>query len=158
MYAPLGAILLDHVCIHFHGSLYPMMDYVSGVYYGLFTPCLLMFHGVHYNSFTTSYCIGFAILWLLVQWHRLMWPLVRCISSNFVRTPRLQLGVLQSLRGSFLLCPILLSHLALSYLWWKPGQRRTSLSLSTTWPKSGIREWTPLHYTPGSSKPPEKTP
>ena len=30
-----------------------------------------------------------------------------------VRTPSLQLGVLQSLQGSFLLHPILLSHLAL---------------------------------------------
>ena len=61
MYVPLRAILLDHVCIHFHGSLYPMMDSVSCIYYGLLTPCLLMFHGVHYDSFTTSYCIGFAV-------------------------------------------------------------------------------------------------
>ena len=44
-----------------------MMDYASCVYYGLLTPCLLMFHGVHYNSFTTSYCIGFVVLWLLVR-------------------------------------------------------------------------------------------
>ena len=73
-----------------------------------------------------------------------MWPLAECISSILVQTPSLQLGVLQSLHGSFLLCPILLSHLALSYPWWKPGQRRTSLSLSTTWLKLGIREWTPL--------------
>ena len=73
-----------------------------------------------------------------------MWPLARCISSMFVRTPSLQLGVLQSLQGSFHPCLILLSHLACSYLWWKPGRTRTSLSPSITWPKSGIREWTPL--------------
>ena len=54
-----------------------------------------------------------------------MWPLAECISSVLVWTPSLQLGVLQSLRGSFLLCPILLSHFALSYLWWKPGWRHT---------------------------------
>ena len=45
-----------------------------------------------------------------------MWPLARCISSTLVRTPSLQLGVLQSLQGSFLLCPIPLSHLALSLI------------------------------------------
>ena len=73
-----------------------------------------------------------------------MWPLAECISSLLVWTPSLQLGVLQSLHGSFLLRPILLSHLALSYLWWKPGQRHTSPPLSTTRPKLGIREWTPL--------------
>ena len=56
-----------HMHVHFHGSSYPMMDYASGVYYGLLTPCLLMFHGVHYDSFTTSYCIGFVVLWLLVR-------------------------------------------------------------------------------------------
>ena len=37
-----------------------------------------------------------------------MWPLARCISSYIVRTPSSQLGVLQSLRGSFQ--PVL-SHL-----------------------------------------------
>ena len=26
-YAPLRAILLDHVCVLLHGSLYPMMDH-----------------------------------------------------------------------------------------------------------------------------------
>ena len=62
MYAPLRVMLLDHVYIHLHGSLYPMMDYVSCVYYGLFTPCLLMFHGVRYNSFATSYCTWFVVL------------------------------------------------------------------------------------------------
>ena len=30
-----------------------------------------------------------------------MWPLAECISSVLVRTPSLQLGVLQLLRGSF---------------------------------------------------------
>ena len=30
-----------------------------------------------------------------------MWPLAECISSLLVRTPSLQLGVLQSLQGSF---------------------------------------------------------
>ena len=45
MYVPLGAILLDHVYVHLHGSLYPMMDYTLRVYYRLLTPCLLMFHG-----------------------------------------------------------------------------------------------------------------
>ena len=32
MYVPLGAMLLDHVCVYLHGSLYPMMDYVSRIY------------------------------------------------------------------------------------------------------------------------------
>ena len=45
-----------------------------------------------------------------------MWPLAKCISSTFVQTPSLQLGVLQSLWGSFLLRPVLLSHLALSLI------------------------------------------
>ena len=61
MYVPLEAILLDHVYVHLHGSLYPMMDYTLRVYYGLLTPCLLMFHGVHYDSFTTSYCTRFVV-------------------------------------------------------------------------------------------------
>ena len=43
-----------------------------------------------------------------------MWPLAECISSILVQTPSLQLGVLQSLHGSFLLHPnplvSLLSH------------------------------------------------
>ena len=43
-----------------------------------------------------------------------MWPLAGCISSMLVRTPSLQLGVLQSLQGSFLLHLNLLFHLALS--------------------------------------------
>ena len=55
-------MLLDHVYVHLHGSLYPMMDYVSRVYYGLFTPCLLIFHEVRYNSFATSYCTWFVVL------------------------------------------------------------------------------------------------
>ena len=38
MYAPLRAMLLDHVYVYLHGRLYPMMDYVSRVYYGLITP------------------------------------------------------------------------------------------------------------------------
>ena len=58
----LGAILLGHMYVHLHGSLYPMMDYALHVYYRLFTPCLLMFHGVHYDFFTTSYCTRFAVL------------------------------------------------------------------------------------------------
>ena len=40
-----------------------------------------------------------------------MWPLAECISSLLVRTPSLQLGVLQSLRGSFQLVQ---SHLLTS--------------------------------------------
>ena len=43
-----------------------------------------------------------------------MWPLADCISSLLVRTPSLQLGVLQSLPGSFQLVRthplILLDH------------------------------------------------
>ena len=41
--------------------------------------------------------------------------------TTLVRTPSLQLGVLQSLQGSFHLSPILLFYLALLHLWWKPG-------------------------------------
>ena len=48
-----------------------------------------------------------------------MWPLAECIST-LGQTPSLQLGVLQSLQGSFHLCLILLFYLALLYLWWKP--------------------------------------
>ena len=62
MYAALRAILLDHMYVHLHGSLYPMMDYTLHVYYRPFAPCLLMFHGVHYDSFTISYCTRFAVL------------------------------------------------------------------------------------------------
>ena len=62
MYAPLGAMFLDHVYVHLHGSRYPMMDYTLYAYYGLHTPCLLMFCGVHYDSFTISYCTRFAVL------------------------------------------------------------------------------------------------
>ena len=51
-----------------------------------------------------------------------------------------------SIATRFIPSSILLSYLALSYLWWKPGSRSTSLSLSITQPKSGIREWTPLHF------------
>ena len=38
MYAPLGAVFLDHSYVHLHGSLYPMMDYMSRVYDGLHHP------------------------------------------------------------------------------------------------------------------------
>ena len=62
MYAALEAILLDHMYVHSHGSLYPMMDYTLRVCYELHTPCLLMFHGVPYDSFTVSYCTRFAVL------------------------------------------------------------------------------------------------
>ena len=49
-----------------------------------------------------------------------MWPPAECISSVLVQTPSLQLGVLQSLRGSFQACLISSSHLVSSYLWWNP--------------------------------------
>ena len=62
VYAPLGAISLDHMYVHLHGSRYPMMDYTLRICYGPFTPWLLMFHGVPYNSFTISYCTRFAVL------------------------------------------------------------------------------------------------
>ena len=42
-----------------------------------------------------------------------MWPLAGCISSVLVRTPSLQLGVLQFLQVSFHLSPILPFYLAL---------------------------------------------
>ena len=74
-----------------------------------------------------------------------MWPLAGYISSTLVRTPSLQLGVLQSLQGSFHSSLILSPHLACSYPWWKPGRTHTSLSPSISRPKSGKREWTPLH-------------
>ena len=35
MYAPLGAMFLDHSYVHLHRSLYPMMDYMSRTYDGL---------------------------------------------------------------------------------------------------------------------------
>ena len=59
-----------------------------------------------------------------------MWPLAKCISSTLVWTPSLQLGVLQLLRGSFQLTPILSSHLVGSYLWWNPERRYVSPSPS----------------------------
>ena len=59
---PLGAMLLDHVYVHLHGTLYPMMDDVLCACNGLFTPCLLMFHGVPHGSSTISYCTWFAVL------------------------------------------------------------------------------------------------
>ena len=59
---PWGAISLDHMYVHLHGSLYPMMDYTLRVYYRPSTPCLLMLHGVPYDSFTISCCTGFAVL------------------------------------------------------------------------------------------------
>ena len=62
MYAPLGAVSLDHMYVHSHGSLYPMMDYTLRGYYGSFAPCLLMFHRVPYDFFTISYCTRFAVL------------------------------------------------------------------------------------------------
>ena len=37
MYVPLRAVSLDHMYVHSHGSLYPMMDYTLHVYYGLLT-------------------------------------------------------------------------------------------------------------------------
>ena len=40
-----GGYTYTHMSVHFHGSLYPMMDFTLRVWYGLFTPCLLMFHG-----------------------------------------------------------------------------------------------------------------
>ena len=54
MYVPLRAILLDHMYIYLHGSLYPMMDYMSRVYDGPLSPCLLMLHGVRHNAFTST--------------------------------------------------------------------------------------------------------
>ena len=38
MYAPLRAVFLDHLYVHLHGSLYPMMDYMSSTYDGLHSP------------------------------------------------------------------------------------------------------------------------
>ena len=72
--------------------------------------------------------------------HRPMWPQAKCISSIVVQTPSLQLGVLQSLRGSF---QLVRSHILLAHtsggLW---SEDTTSPSPSKQ-PKSGIREWTP---------------
>ena len=38
MYAPLRAVFRDHPYVHLHGSLYPMMDYMSSIYDGLHSP------------------------------------------------------------------------------------------------------------------------
>ena len=57
--------------------------------------------GFLYDSITDSPCTWFAVLQPLVRYHGPMWPLAECISSLLVRTPSLQLGVLQLLRGSF---------------------------------------------------------
>jgi hypothetical protein len=111
-------------------------------------PHLLMLCRLLYDTITDSHCTWIAVLWPLVWYCRLMWPLAECISSTPAQTPSLQLGVLQSLQGSFHLSPDLLFYLALLYLWWKPGSCSTSLSTSIEWPKSGIREWTPLHPSP----------
>ena len=107
---------------------------------------LLMLCRFPYDSITNSYCTWIVVLWPLVRQHRLMWPLAECISSVLMRTPSLQLGVLQSLQGSFHLRPILLSHLTLLHPWWNPGSWSTKVRHHpSNRPKLGIREWIPLH-------------
>ena len=74
-----------------------------------------------------------------------MWPSVECISSLLVRTPSLQLGVLQ-ITTRFILNS---SHLPFSPCWLTPlVESRAKLwqvCQQLKRPKSGIREWTPLH-------------
>ena len=92
-------------------------------------------------------------------------PLVRTVTTfllslNKGRQPRITpLWLVSALEGlfcsrkpvltlyTFLVCSaeiLPLHHPVRSHLWWKPEQRPTSPSPSTTQPKSGIREWTPL--------------
>ena len=59
-----GGYTYDHMYVHSHGSLYPMMD--GTVPYAFnpdsLPPCLLMFHEAPYDSITTSYCTRFVVL------------------------------------------------------------------------------------------------
>ena len=73
-----------------------------------------------------------------------MWPLAECISSTLVRTQVSSLVFFNLYDIHSNPSPILLFHLVCSYLWWKPERLRTNPSLSITWPKLSIREWTPL--------------
>ena len=80
-----------------------------------------------------------------------MWPLAECISSTLVWTPSLQLGVLQLLRGSF---QLVRSHPLTSLVHTSGGiqsEVTTKSVITNKRPKSGKREWTPLHEPHGTS-------
>ena len=62
LYAPLRAVFLNYLYVHLHGSLYPMMDYMSHVYDGLHSSCLLMLHEIQYDTITSSYGTWFTVL------------------------------------------------------------------------------------------------
>ena len=82
-------MLLDHMYVHSHGSLYPMMDYILCIYYGLLTPCLLMFHGVPHHSITTSYCTRFVVLLAIgtITQADVAFSEMYTVSSTLVQTP-----------------------------------------------------------------------
>ena len=58
-----------------------------------------MLHGNLYDSITDTYYTWFAVLLLLVQEHRLMWPLACSIGSVAANIKAFQLGVLQFQHG-----------------------------------------------------------
>ena len=74
-----------------------------------------------------------------------MWPLAECISSLLVRTPSLQLGVLQSLRSSFQTRSIPSSPRWFIPLVESRVEVQSQVRHYPKQPKLGIREWTPLH-------------
>ena len=61
VYAALGAILLDHMCVHLHGSLYPMMDHTLRVCYVQYYIFIGFLHlEIHWNQYkTTKHLNGF---------------------------------------------------------------------------------------------------
>ena len=81
VYAALGAILLDHMCIHLHGSLYPMMDNTLRVcYVRAIHPMSADVPWGSYDSFTISWCTGFAVLYVMTPpMVGPTWPRVRSI-------------------------------------------------------------------------------
>ena len=80
-----------------------------------------------------------------------MWPSAECISSILVRTPSLQLGVLQSLRGSF---QLIQSHLLTSLVHTSGGiQSDVATSPSPTKAAQvGHKGVNPLTLTPRSHR------
>ena len=64
------SLVIMRVCVHLHGTLYPMMDcvlYLDGLLCRQHSLGLLMFPRLPYNSITTSYCTWFAVLTLVVR-------------------------------------------------------------------------------------------
>lgn len=85
-----------------------------------------MLHGNLYDSITDTYYTWFAVLLLLVQEHRLMWPLACSIGSVAANIKAFQLGVLQFQHGLLDLLLLLCmptpspSEVSLNlFKWWK---------------------------------------